>query len=136
MTDVEAALRTFLLARSGVYALTGTRIWTGRDTPPPDYTPADGSALCVKVRGGAAEYSDLLLYASVQCKGYGATPVDAQALARALWDALQGTRADGVVRWARQETMGVVLSEPQTDGGGPWWFVLTHYTVYVAASVT
>lgn len=136
MTDVEAALRTFLLAQAGVHALTGTRIWTGRDTPPAGYTPADGSALCLKVRGGAAEYSDLLLYASVQVKCYGETAVDANTLARALWDALQGTRAGGTVRWARQETMGVVLSEPQTEGGAPWWFVLTYYTVYVAAVVT
>jgi len=132
LVDIGSALRTFLLANSALYALTGNRIWTEVDTPPPGYTPADGGAVCVKVRGGKPENSDLLLYASLQCKCYGATQVAANAVYRALYGALHNTRAGGIIRWGQSEVLGQTLREPDTTGGSPWWFVLAFFEVYVA----
>ena len=133
MTDVSAALRTHLLANAALYALTGARIWAETDSPPAGYTPAEGGAVCFKVRGGQPEYSDLLLYPSVQFKCYGATSLAANAVYRAVYTALQNTRAGGTVRWAQCEVLGQTLQEPESTGGAPWWFVLTFFQVYVAA---
>lgn len=133
MVDVSAALRTHLLANTALYALTGVRIWAETDTPMVGYTPADGGAVCFRVRGGQPEYSDLLLQPSFQFKCYGATAVTANAVYRALYAALQNTRAGSTVRWAQCEVLGQTLQEPETTGGAPWWFVLTFFQVYIAA---
>jgi hypothetical protein len=133
MTDVAAAIRTHLLANTALYALVGERVYAEIDAPPVGATPAGGGVICFKVRGGGPDYSDALLYPSIQFKCYGVSRLAANAVYQALYAALQNTRAGGTVRWAQCEVLGQTLQEPETTSGAPWWFVLTYFQVYVAA---
>jgi len=126
--DVGKAICDYLLAQASLTALTGTRIHAETDTPPPGYKPSDGGCVCFKTRGGDMRtQEDALILPSVQFKCYAASDVAANAVYRALFDALQGARA-GTVRWAQIEALGATLSEPETG----WPFVLTYYKIHVA----
>jgi hypothetical protein len=127
VVDALQAVRDFLVAQGALTALTGGRIWAGRDVPPPGYQPADGGAICLNVRGGSVDESDALVLPSVQFKCYGADEVGANEVYRALYDALHNAQA-AVVRWARCEILGQTLQEPETG----WTFVLAFFQVTIA----
>lgn len=132
MRDAPEAIRTYLTTCISLTDLIGTRLYMETDTPGTGYTPAAGGALCLKIRGGAPDYSDALVRLSLQAKCYGPSEQTAQAVYRALYDALHNTRRDGLVRWGQCEQVGVTLTEPETWPGAGWPFVLAFFTVYVA----
>jgi len=124
--DAEAKIREFLVADVTLETVVSTRIYAGTDVPAVGYTPSDGAAICFKVRGGSitTQQRDLLL-ASVQFKCYGATEIEANECARALFDALDQGRG-GTMRWAYAEGLGQLLQDQERDKN--WWFVLMFYT--------
>jgi hypothetical protein len=127
MTDENKALRDFLLTNVALVALVRTRIWAGTDTPAAGYKPADGGAVCFKVRGGSPDYSDVLLDPSIQFKCYGATTVEAREVYAALYNALHQAHA-WIMRAAWCDVLGQDLTEPETG----WPFVLAFFTVRIA----
>jgi hypothetical protein len=126
VVDAPAVLREFLWGQIELTTYTEERIWAERDTPPPDYTPADGGAICFKRRGGPIDYTGQVLRHSFQFKCYGADEMEANEVYRALFDVLNYP-VDAAVRAAEQETMGQTLLETDTD----WVFVLTFFEVTI-----
>lgn len=127
MIDAPKAILDYLLAQPGVTALTDTRIWAESSTPPPGYKPSEGAGLCMRARGGLPDASDGFLRVSWQCKCYGATAVEANALYRVVYSALHNAQA-GTLRWGRCEVLGQPLLEPETN----WPFILTVFELWVA----
>lgn len=124
MIDIEATVRTYLLSVPGVTALTGTRIYAGRDVPPVGYQPSDGGAICFKVRGGSLNYPAVHADSSLQFKCYGASEVAAAGVYRALVDALQDARTNTILS-SQLEILGQHLEEPETQ----WRFVLAFFQI-------
>ena len=134
MIDVQAAIRTLLVADAGLTALVNTRVFTGRDVPPMGTKPGGGACLTFKVRGGAGsyrgrDYEDALIVASVQFKAYGSSELVACNVYRALVDALHNGH-DGTVLHAEETGVGQVLEEPDTE----WRFVLSFFDVMVRSA--
>ena len=119
MIDTSEALRDYLLT---VPALAAARFYAERDTPPPNYKPADGWAFCFKRRGGGQHYEGVILEPSYQFKCYGATELAANQAYRALYDALDGM-AEYLLQAAEMETQGQTLYEPKTN----WPYVLVFF---------
>lgn len=131
--NASVALRSYLVAQAQLTALVGQRVYAETDTPPAGYTPADGAAICFKVRGGNDDYSDALQNVSFQFKCYGtggsanAQVVSARAVSRALHAVLQNA-GNPAIRGARREALPTVLAESDTG----WPFALTFYRVMIA----
>lgn len=129
MIDVEAEIRTFLAADVTLATVVSTRIYAGTDVPAVGYTPADGSCICFKVRGGSLQTQQrALLYPSVQFKCYGATEIEANTCYRSLVDALDGERG-ATMRYAFAEGLGQLLQDVERDKD--WWFVLVFFTCFM-----
>lgn len=128
MIDVEATLLGYLQSQAALTALTGSRIWAGRDVPPEGYHPTQGAAITFRVRGGdvVGQQAAALLRPSFQFKIYGASEVAASAAYRALFDALEGPLAYPL-RAADTETLGQILREPDVG----WPFVLVFWRINV-----
>lgn len=126
MTDVEAVLRAYLAGQAGIAALAGNRIYAAVD-PPAGYTPDDGAAIVLGIRGGGQAYHSKTLIASVQMRCFGATATAARALDRALYGALNDKQAAGIP-WARLDVLGTLLMDPETG----WQYVLSYWTVMVS----
>lgn len=135
MIDPNSTLRTFLVADTTLAALVSTRIYAGRDVPPPGVTPAGtGPLIAFRIRGGAGEYGgrqyeDALVIPSVQFKCYGEDEIEAYQVYRALADALHNGHGVGILH-AVEEGVGQSLEEPDTE----WRFVLAFFAVMVRAS--
>jgi hypothetical protein len=132
VTDAESALRDYLLSKTDLTTLlaaygTSYALFAGADVPGPGYTPAQGGAVCFKVRGGQPDYSDALLKPSIQLKCYGSSALIANQVYRALYDVLHNARGGSLVRWAQCEVLGQALSEQSTG----WPFYLTYFTVWI-----
>jgi hypothetical protein len=127
--DVAAAIRTCLVAKTGLAGVFGSRIYAQRSTPPVAYQPSQGAAICLLIRGGQPNYSGALIEPSVQFKVYGASEAVAGAAYNALFDACHDKAGNGIVRWSRSEVLGQPLTEP--DSG--WPFVLAFFKFWVAA---
>ena len=133
MTDPIEAIRDYLLTKTDLTTLLAAykgsyALFTGTDTPGEGYTPAQGGAVCLTVRGGQPDFSDALLKPSVQAKCYGSSPRVASAVYRAVYGALHNARGGRLVRWGQCDVLGQALSEQSTQ----WNFVLSYYTVWVA----
>jgi hypothetical protein len=126
MTDEAAVLRSELEDDDVLVDLIGTRLWAETDVPASGYKPADGAAICFRLRGGSDDYTDALQHASFYFKCYGATPLLAKGCYRALHAALQNLQAS-LIKWARREMIGQLLAEPETG----WLYVLTAYKVMI-----
>lgn len=133
MTSVDETLRVleFLQAQTAITSLTSTRIWADRLNPPPGYKPADGVAICFKVRGGVDLDPSVIMDPSFQFKIYGhadnvSDEVTCRAAARVLHDNFQ-ERANEHILTVRRETLPVTLQEPETN----WTYVLVFYKVMV-----
>ena len=127
MIDANAKVLTLLEANGALVALTGSRIYAGRDVPPPGYNPGDGSAITFRVRGGPGfDEEDAILTPSFQFKCYGADEIKAMTCYRALVDALHNGYTADVLRGI-QESVGQLLEEPSTE----WPFVLVFFTVWI-----
>lgn len=119
--DVQSSLRTYLLS-----ALPSFTVYAGVSFPPSSYTPTDGPAIAMKVRGGRVAEENQLLIPSFQFKVYGESPLDAWTNYLSLDGALLAP-ADSSIQWALQEGMGTSLIEPETG----WDFVLAFYQILV-----
>lgn len=126
MVDVHAVVRAFLLADVTLAALVGSRVYAGRDVPPPGYKPDDGAAITFRTRGGGPDYDDAMVNASLQFKCYGASELAAWTCYRTLYDALHNGHNDSLAH-ARCEILGTLLEEPETE----WMFVLGFFQVVV-----
>lgn len=129
MIDVNIKVLEHLAANAPLCALTGNRIYAGRDTPPPGYDPSQGNAICFTSRGGNPDYPDALLIVSFQFKCYAPSELDAFTLYRTLYDALHTQTSDFILH-AESETFGQVLEEPDTN----WIFALAFFSVMLRAS--
>lgn len=130
MVDVLDVVRDFLIAdTTGVYALTGSRIYAGRDVPPVGYTLDDGQCITLKARGGSTAYDDPHVNASIQVKCYGATEYAAETLYRAVYNRLHLGRSTTILH-SEIEILGQQLEEPGTQ----WFFTLAYFLVLVRAS--
>lgn len=111
-------------------------IFGGGDYPPSDKKPSDGPMLVFKARPGEDDYSDVIEHISFQFKCYGHTSGDiapeasAEAGEVALHAVLQNAHAPGIL-WARRETTGQPLREPDTD----WPFVLVFYKIMLVIQI-
>lgn len=119
MIDAHAVILNYLESQADLLALTGSRIYAGRNVPPVGYKPSDGNCVTFKVRGGGPDYEDALLNTSVQVKVYASSEVDAWALYNTLYDAVHNGRSASVLH-AECEVLGQLLEEPDTQ----WIFVL------------
>ena len=128
MIDIPDRIRDYLLAQSGVTAVTSTRIWAERDTPPTGYKPNTGGAVTFKVAGGAPAYSGAYANVRVQFKSYGVDEAAANSVYRALYDVLKRGGGGGI-KSSTVETMGQTLEEPDTG----WIFVLFFASFWVNA---
>lgn len=129
MISVPRVLRDYLAGKLALAAEIGTRLWAEESTPPEEenYRPAQGPAICFKVRGGGPDTEEsALLDVSVQFKIYGKDRETAWKIYRLLYDALHD-QGGGQLRWAQSEILGASLEEP--DSG--WKFVLTFFRVWV-----
>lgn len=126
MVDIEATLRTALLANSPLAAAFGARVWAGV-TPPTGYKPADGPGALFEVRGGAPDYSSQVLRPSVQMRVFGLDEATARGAQRVLYDAFQDMKR-GRILGAQCEVLGQVLAEPETE----WRFVLSYWQMQIA----
>lgn len=124
MVDDLGTLVDFLQAAAGVTALTGSgRIYAGQSEPPPDYKPDDGQAVCITRRGGQPDYSGAVIVGSYQFKHYGSSPLVADQLYRAVFDALQYQRGNNLR--AEAESLGQNLREQERG----WYFTLAFYQI-------
>jgi len=129
MIDAEAEIRAFLIDDAALFAVVGGRMYAGAVAPAVGYTPADGPALCFKVRGGTIQAEQrVILDASVQFKCYGNTEMEANRCYRALYDALDQGRG-ATMRWALAESPGQLLQDTERDK--EWWFMLVYYRCYL-----
>lgn len=119
--DVHSALRAYLVAQLPAFS-----VYAGVTFPASGYTPANGPAIAMKVRGGQETEENQLLIPSFQFKVYGSSPLDAWTNYLAL-DAVLEAPADSSIQWAIQEGMGTPLVEPETG----WDFVLAFYQILV-----
>jgi len=134
MIDVHATIRTFLLADVDLAALVNTRVFAGRDVPPPGTNPGDGPCLTFKVRGGAGgyrgrDYEDALVLPSVQFKSYARSELEAYTVYRTLVDALHNGHGASILH-AEEAGVGQPLEEPDTE----WRFVLSFFDVMVRSA--
>lgn len=120
MIDGPAAIRAMLVADATVLSTATGGIYAERDVPPEGYSPAtSGPAVVFRTRGGRPDYEADMILPSVQIKTYGKDEVEANALYRAVYDAIHHRRR-GNVAWAEVETIGTTLREPEVL----WPFVL------------
>lgn len=124
MIDAPLLILSHVLADATLASMAGDRVFAERNVPPPGYRPADGPCITFKIRGGGPDYEDALLTPSVQFKCYDTSEVRAQALYRALHDALHNSTGPSVLH-AEEEGIGQTLEEPDTE----WVFVLAFFTV-------
>ena len=129
MVDPHTTIRTFLVADATLIALTGSRIYAGRDVPPKGYKPSDGACIVFRVRGGGPDYDDALLNPSVQFKVYAEDELDAYTAYRALYDRLHNGYSVAILH-AESEVLGQLLEEPDTE----WRFVLAYFLVQIKQS--
>lgn len=126
MVDVLLAIRDYLLLAGEVTALTGTRIYAGRNAPPREITPGDGPLITFRIRGGSPDYEDALQRPSVQIKCYAATEWEAEQLFLALHAHLQNARGEQVAH-AELESLGGQLEESGTG----WFYTLSFWKAMI-----
>ena len=111
MIDVDAAAVALARLDSALVAGVSDRIYGG-GSPPVDYDPASGGAVCLTSRGGPTRY-DNLLSVSIQVKCYGKDAVDAWATYQFTYNALH-EKSNGTVTFSQSEGIGQALVEPGT----------------------
>jgi hypothetical protein len=125
MIDTDAEIREYLVGQASLTVLAGQRIYASLYLPK-GYTPDDGPALLFSPRGGAIDYSSLVLNPSYQFRSYGKTLEKARELDRALFDALNDISYCDI-KSARMEAIG----QPLQEQGTGWPFVLSFYRIFL-----
>lgn len=129
MIDAPTVLRDFLLAKSPIFALTGSRIWGERTNPIEGYLPSQGSAICFRTRGGRPDYTGQILTQSWPFKCYGIDEDAARLLYRTLFDVMQDAQGAGIYH-IENEVSGQLWEEPILK----WPFVISYWTVLLQRS--
>jgi hypothetical protein len=135
MIDTATVIRDYLLADTALVALVGERIWAERVVPPPGYTPSVGPSIVFRTRGGQVLAQGSVVAPSVQFKCYGGASgsapaeLNANAVYRALYDAIERDGGGHGVKSCTVEVLGQTLSEPDTG----WIFVLTFASFWMNA---
>lgn len=126
MIDILAQIRSHLLTVSDVTNLVVDRIYaaTTHDNLPPGYTPqGTGAAIAFNIRGGASDYTSVILDPSVQFQCFGATEQLAYQLDGVLHDALHDQKTQ-YFKIARREVLGTLLYTPPPT---LWPYVLSFF---------
>lgn len=131
MIDAPTVLQTYLLSKTALTTLTGTRIWKEHTTPPVGYKPSQGSAICFRARGGSVDYSRAMVSNSWQFKCYGDSVGSANVLYRTLFNVLDDTKGAGI-HMALLEIAGQTLIE-SPSAGLEWPYVLCFYETMMLA---
>jgi hypothetical protein len=129
MIDAPAAIFVWTTAYTPLTALTGDRVWSEMNNPPPGYKPTAGPALTFRIRGGAPDYSRSHLNPSVQFKCYGLDAGQANELYRVLYDRFELGGGYGI-KAANVDVLGQTLNDQDTD----WFFVLMFGSFWLNAS--
>jgi hypothetical protein len=124
--DETKIVLDFLEDQAPILTTFSTRIWGDAEQPKAGYVPANGPAICFKVRGGRDGDPGVLLDPSFQFKIYGNSEVIARGAARTLHDNFEAFANKDILA-VRRETLPVTLQEPETD----WIYCLTFYQVMV-----
>ena len=117
MINISQDIYDYLSGVTAITDITGSRIWSDRNTPPKTWRPDTGSAIAFAARGGMPHYDARLLRVSYKFKFYGtavASDVSPQLAAlnlfRVTYDALQD-QAFGYVRWSGCEVVAQQMEE-------------------------
>ena len=134
MIDTASVIRDYLLSDTALAALVGERIWAERVVPPAGYTPSVGPSIVFRNRGGQVLAQGSVVAPSVQFKCYAPADslpaeVNANAVYRALYDAIERDGGGYGVKSCTVEVLGQTLSEPDTG----WIFVLTFASFWMNA---
>lgn len=111
MIDVDATAVALARLDSNLVTAVASRIYGG-DTPPIEYVPSLGGAVCLRSRGGPTR-NDNLLDVSIQVKCYGPTAVDAWQTYQLTYSALH-EKSSSQVTFSRSQVIGQALQEPGT----------------------
>lgn len=130
MIDAPDVLRDYLLTKTAITTLVGTRIWAQMTYPPEGYKPSQGGAIVFKIRGGAPDYTSANLVLPWQFKSYGLSIYIASAIDRALADVLFDANGGGIIS-SRMEQAGQSIPEPQTD----WPCILSFYETWMRSGL-
>lgn len=135
MIDAPAVIRSFLLAQSPIFAMTGNRIWADASVPGTGYTPSQGAAIVFRIRGGIHTANGSVIAPSVQFKFYGSVVVvnnvavnRAGALYRAWYDVMRNGGGSGVKN-CDVDVLGQSLEDEDTG----WEFVLAFGSFWLNA---
>ena len=120
MIDAADVVRDFLLTKTAVTTLTGTRIWAELTYPPPGYKPSTGAAIVFKATPGGFLAENALLRVRWQFKVYGPDVYAIRNLYLALMDTLHDVRGEGGMLTSQPSAPGTMLSDPETE----WPFML------------
>jgi len=126
MIDVTDMLATYLASQTTLTAITSTRLWQGRVTPPTGYRPSLGGAIAYRARGGPApDYHSQIMRTSYQFKCYGESEKQANQVYRALYDVLQDKSYSSIIH-AEMEVAGQELRERAMEPND-WPYTLTFF---------
>jgi hypothetical protein len=128
MIDANKAIRDFLVTQTGLTALVSTRIYN--PSLKAGYTLP---AIAYSIRGGVSDpYIPGIISPSVQFRCYDDNPIDARAVYRALYDALQGIQNTTIGSYkilsAREESQGQDMRDPDNSN---LYYVLAFFDIQV-----
>ena len=126
MIDSNKAIRDYLVTQTGLTDLVSTRIYN--PSLKKGYTLP---AIAYSIRGGDSdEYIPGIIGPSFQFRCYDDDPIDARAVYRALYDALQGIQNITVGSYkilsSREEVQGQDLIDPDVPR---LYYVLTFFSI-------
>ena len=132
MIDAADTLRDFLLTRSTITTLVGTRIWAEMDEPPKGHKPSDGPAIVFKARPGQPlDYSSAILHTSWQFEFYAATVGGAHALCRVTTDVLFDASLFGATFQSAAEVGAQRIPDPLPG----WVVVLAFFETWMRSAL-
>ena len=111
MLDVDATAVALARLDGALVTAVSGRIYGGA-TPPVDYDPEQGGAVCLRSRGGSTR-NDNLLDVSIQVKCYGKDAVDAWQTYQLTYNALH-EKSSAAVTFSQSQVIGQGLQEPGT----------------------
>ncbi len=126
MIDYEANFRTFMLGFAPVSSTFGARVYAATDTPPESYDPADGPAICSRVRPSLVPYVKGIHSLSFQLKIYAQDTLSAMTAWRTLVDEIDEQSGSGI-QFVRLEQNGQSLVESDTGRH----FILGFFTAHM-----
>jgi len=127
VNDASAVLRTYLLTKTALTLLVGTRINRETGVPAQGWTPSAGPCVSIIGRGGAFDASDAMLAWPVQVTCWGRDPQEAGNVYRAVVGALDNA-SGGQLRHAYLTSLGQTIRQAETG----WPYVLCGFRVLIS----